>query len=104
MKRFLVRALLPVLALVLGSLSGCGLAKDPWAGERASPKVVVTIAPLQSFVKGVMGKQGAVRCLCTTTGPHHYHPDSRDARLLEKADVVFGIGLQLDDTFTEALS
>jgi ABC-type Zn uptake system ZnuABC Zn-binding protein ZnuA len=94
-----------VLAVALGCLSGCGRASDPWAGEKASPKVVVTIAPLQSFVKGVLGKdRGAVRCLCTTTGPHHYQPDSRDARLLEKADVVFGIGLKLDDTFTEALS
>jgi ABC-type Zn uptake system ZnuABC Zn-binding protein ZnuA len=103
MKRRMVVALLPVLGLSALALVGCGRANDPWAGETASPRVAVTIAPLASFVKGVLGKHGAVRCLCTTTGPHHYSTDTRDARLFQKADAVFAIGLKLDDKFTDAL-
>ena len=88
--------MLAVLVALVGP-PGCSEASDPWAGA-PRPRVVVTIAPLYSFVKGVMGKQGSVKCLCTTTGPHHYQPDTRDARLLRKADVVFGVGLKLDET------
>jgi ABC-type Zn uptake system ZnuABC Zn-binding protein ZnuA len=105
MKRWMFLGLAPMAALlVLAGMSGCGRSTDPWAEETGTPRVVVTIAPLYSFVKGVTGKQAAVKCLCTTTGPHHYSADSRDAQMLEKADVVFGIGLKLDDTrLTEPL-
>ena len=97
-------ALLPVagLAALLG-LSGCGRSADPWEGESGSPKVVVTIAPLYSFVKAVTGKDGAVRCICTATGPHHYETDTRDARLLQRADVLFSIGLDLDRSSSDSL-
>jgi ABC-type Zn uptake system ZnuABC Zn-binding protein ZnuA len=91
------------LAVLAAGLAGCGSAGDPWAGETATPRVVVTIAPLASFVQGVLGKHGAVRCLCTETGPHHYETDTRDARLFQKADAVFAVGLQLDDKFADAL-
>jgi ABC-type Zn uptake system ZnuABC Zn-binding protein ZnuA len=86
-----------LFALFVG-ISGCGRSTDPWEGETGSPKVVVTIAPLYSFVQGVAGKQAAVKCLCTTTGPHHYTADTRHAHMLEKAALVFSIGLTLDDT------
>jgi zinc transport system substrate-binding protein len=99
-----------VVALLLGwgvaalvGLSGCGLSADPWEGEKGSPRVVVTIAPLYSFVKAVAGKNAAVKCLCTTTGPHHNQADTRDARMIKKADAVFAIGLKLEDVFSDAL-
>jgi zinc transport system substrate-binding protein len=99
MKRAKVLWLVPAaLAVVLAGMLGCGRSSDPWEGEKGSPRVVVTIAPLYSFVKAVAGEQAAVKCLCTTTGPHHYKSDTRDAHILEKADLVFAIGLNLDDT------
>lgn len=83
------------------SLLGCGKATDPWEDEPGSPRIVVTIAPLASFVRAVAGDNAAIKCLCTTTGPHHYQPDTRDARILEKADLLLAIGLRLDDSFAD---
>ena len=106
MKRRLAAALVLVLGVALVTLvgiPGCTPATDPWEGETGTPRVVVTIAPLYSFVKGVMGKQGSVKCLCTTTGPHHRLADPRDARLLHKADAIFSVGLELDERFTDSL-
>jgi ABC-type Zn uptake system ZnuABC Zn-binding protein ZnuA len=82
---------------------GCTPAPDPWKGEPEKPRVVVTIAPLSSFARAVLGDRGALRCLCTTTGPHHYQADSKDARLLTKAHVFFAVGLKLDDVFADAI-
>lgn len=94
-------------ALLLGGLlwmAGCSKAPDAWADEEGSPRVVVTIAPLYSFVRGVAGDRVALKCLCTSTGPHHYEVDSRDARMLAGADVFFSIGLQLEQMrFSDAL-
>lgn len=101
MKRWLGIGLL--LAAVLPGGSGCTSAKDPWDGDEGSPRVVVTLAPLASFVRAVGGERVAVRCLCTTTGPHHYQLDTKDARLLTRADLLLAIGLRLDDSFAEAL-
>src|SRR5262249_1947547 len=82
---------------------GCSSAPDPWAGMGGPPRVVVTIAPLYSLVKAVGGDRAAVKCLCTTTGPHHFQADARDAYLFKKADVFFAVGLQLDDNFADQL-
>ncbi len=102
MIRRLVVMMVPLAVLViLAGLPGCGRSADPWQGESGSPRVVVTIAPLYSFVRGVAGKNAAVKCLCTTTGPHHYATDTRDVALIEKADVVFSVGLELDERFTD---
>jgi zinc transport system substrate-binding protein len=93
------------LAAVVASLwafGGCTRQIDPW-GDAESPRVVVTIAPLYSFVRGVAGDRAAIRCLCTTTGPHHYQIDSRDPQLFPRADVFFAVGLRLDDFFADAL-
>lgn len=78
------------------SLVGCGTAVNPWLDEPGSPRVVVTIAPLASLVRGVAGDGPAIKCLCTTTGPHHYQLDTRDARVLQKADLFLAVGLRLD--------
>src|SRR5690349_3267839 len=81
----------------------CSKAPDPWAGEVVEKRVVVTVPPLYSFVRGVAGDRAAIKCLCTTTGPHDYQTDFRDSRLMDTADVVFAVGLQLDDVFAESL-
>ena len=75
-----------VLVILVG-LPGCGRGPDPWADEPGSPRVVVTIAPLESIVRGVAGKNAAVKCLCTETGPHHYTTDMRDIGLIVGIDL-----------------
>ena len=88
--------------LLLGS-TGCALATaDPW-GETTGKRVVVSVPPLVSFVQAVGGDLVTVRCLCTGTGPHHYQADTNDARVLLRADLLLGIGLRLDDNFTDSL-
>jgi zinc transport system substrate-binding protein len=99
---FLSAAAVGLLGLALGLL-GCGRAVDPWQNVPGSPRVVVTIAPLYSLARGVAGDRAAIQCLCTTTGPHHYQLDTRDARILTKADLFLAVGLQLDDSFTESM-
>ncbi|MFO0929768.1 MAG: metal ABC transporter substrate-binding protein [Gemmataceae bacterium] len=88
---------------LLAAVVGCGRAVDPWDGATGSPRVVVTIAPLAAFVRAVGGDRVAVRSLCTTTGPHHYQLDTKDARLLTRADLLLAIGLRLDDSFADPL-
>ena len=92
-----------IIGATLISATGCAVAGDPWEGHESQTKVVVTIAPLESFVRAVGGDRVAVRCLCTTTGPHHYQPDSRDARLLSNADLFLAVGLTLDESFADAM-
>src|SRR5262245_50037246 len=104
MRRPLFLSATAMALLVLASwLVGCGKAPDPWQDTPGSPRVVVTIAPLYSLVRGVTGDRAAIKCLCTTTGPHHYQLETRDARVLEKADLFFPIGLRLDDSFAAGM-
>ena len=71
---------------------------DPWAAAGNKPKVLVSFAPLYSFAASVAGPDAEVRCLLTTTGPHH-HGDatSRQIELARGANVIFINGLGLED-------
>ena len=51
---------------------------------RPGPKVVVSFAPLYCFAVNVAGDDAVVRNMMTTTGPHHFNPTDRDARLLRR--------------------
>jgi ABC-type Zn uptake system ZnuABC Zn-binding protein ZnuA len=82
---------------------GCSSSNDPWAGQTGQVRAVVTIAPLYSLVKAVGGDRVAVKCLCTTTGPHHFQADTRDVAMFKKAHLFFAVGLSLDDTFADQL-
>lgn len=90
-----------LLALLLG-LAGCTSAPAVW-GDAKSPRVVVTIAPLASFVKNVGGEHVAIKCLCTEKGPHHYEGDVHDALYLREANDFFAIGLDLEK-FSDKMS
>src|SRR5262245_66521276 len=96
------RAVWWVAALSVG-LGGCSRVEDPWRGEPGSPRVVVTIPPLYSFVKGVAGDRAAVKCLCVEQGPHHFNPDVSESLVLRQADLFFGVGLGLGDKFPDRL-
>lgn len=80
--------------------AGCpnGSTPDPWAEAGTKPKVLVSFAPLYSFAASVAGPDAEVKCLLTTTGPHH-HGDatSRQIELARGANVIFINGLGLED-------
>jgi ABC-type Zn uptake system ZnuABC Zn-binding protein ZnuA len=92
----------PALVLLLG-LSGCVGPQNPW-GDAPSPRVIVTIPPLYSFVKNVGGKHVAIRCLCTSTGPHQYEPGTMDSIQFRTANLFLAIGLKLDDKFADKMA
>jgi ABC-type Zn uptake system ZnuABC Zn-binding protein ZnuA len=86
-------------------VGGCSRGVDPWKGIDPNQKrVVTTIAPLASFVRAVGGDRVAVKCLCTTSGPHHYEPAPADLRMVSRADLLFAVGLTLDESFAEQLT
>lgn len=84
-------------------LPGCTRSTPVWRDRGGPPRVVVTIPPLDNFVRSVGGKHVGVVCLCTTQGPHHYQFNAEDAMLLREADLFFAIGLTLDDKFADPL-
>jgi zinc transport system substrate-binding protein len=90
-----------LLALGFGlmlSFPGCGPTDDGWPKDKTGPKVVATFAPLYCFAVNVAGDDAVVRDLLTTTGPHHFNPTDKDARLVHRANILFvnGIGLEGD--------
>jgi ABC-type Zn uptake system ZnuABC Zn-binding protein ZnuA len=89
---------------MLVGLVGCSRVVDPWQDTPGAPRVVVTIAPLYSFVKAVAGDRAAVKCLCKDRGPHHFQSDLRDAVVLQRADLFLAVGLTLDDSFADSLA
>jgi zinc transport system substrate-binding protein len=99
-------ASLAVFGLLALSLPGCGSRDDGWPKDRNGPKVVVSFAPLYCFAVNVAGDDAFVRNMMTTSGPHHFNPTDRDARLLQRADLflVNGLGLEGDKPATLAKS
>jgi len=76
---------------------------DPWKGK-PGPKVLVTFAPLYSFVKQVAGPDVTVVSMLTQSGPHGFDPTDNEARLVANAEVFFIVGLSLDDQIVDKLS
>ncbi|MFQ3593955.1 MAG: metal ABC transporter substrate-binding protein [Gemmataceae bacterium] len=91
------------LALLTVPICGCGTMTNPWEGETAPKRVIVTIPALASFVYAVGGDQVAVKCLCLEHGPHEYKADMRDAAMFRQADLFLSVGLTLDDSFADPL-
>jgi ABC-type Zn uptake system ZnuABC Zn-binding protein ZnuA len=83
--------------------SGCSKHADVWEGKGGPPRVVVSFAPLDSFVKAVGGDHVGVICLATTTGPHDYDYSEAEKVSVRHADLLLGIGLGLDDSFAPKL-
>ncbi len=99
------------VALFLGAaagfalvLPGCGNnGDDGWPKDKTGPKVVVSFAPYYCFATNVAGDDAIVRDLLTTTGPHHFNPTDKDARLLRRADIFFVNGLGLEGDKPDAM-
>jgi zinc transport system substrate-binding protein len=97
----LLAAALPLV--IVGCGGGVKKDADPWAGTEGKKRVVVSFAPLYCFVASVAGDDAAVRNVMTTTGPHDFNPTEQDVRLVSKADLMFAVGLGLDDRQAEAM-
>jgi ABC-type Zn uptake system ZnuABC Zn-binding protein ZnuA len=61
-----------MVAMVAAGLAGCSRMADPWRDMPGKPRILVTFPPLYSMAKLIAGDSAAVKCLCVTTGPHHY--------------------------------
>jgi zinc transport system substrate-binding protein len=94
------------IALVAVWIPGCNSREDVWPKDHSGPKVVVSFAPLYCFAVNVAGDDAVVRNMMTTSGPHHFNPTDKDARLLQRADLflINGIGLEGDKPATLARS
>lgn len=86
-------------ALLAAVLVGCGskpTSDSDWPTD-SKPKVVVSFAPLYCFAVAVAGDDAHVKNVMTTTGPHDFEPTTDHVRLVTKADVLFAVGMGLDD-------
>src|SRR5215204_157592 len=78
------------IGFITVALPGCGgIPDDGWPKDKPGPKVAVSFAPLYCFAVNVAGDDAVVRNLLTSSGPHHFQPTDRDARLLRRADLFF---------------
>jgi zinc transport system substrate-binding protein len=80
------------------------IAAAPDAGF-AVPRVVVTVKPLHSLVAGVMAGLGEPDLIIRGGGsPHTYGLKPSEARLLERAQVIFWIGPSLERFMLQPLA
>ncbi len=93
-----IRKLLPLAVLAVLPLA-CARKSDSeiWGDSPGKPRVVASFAPIWCFADNVAGPDAVVKPLMTSQGPHHFDGTATEARLFEKADVVFVNGLGLDD-------
>lgn len=96
-------SLLAVLPVGLALVPSCARHADVWEGLGGPPRVVVSFAPLYSFVKSVGGDHVGVICLTTTTGPHDYQPSPRETVSVRHADLLVASGLGLDEKYSDTL-
>ena len=84
--------------VAIGTTGGCSGGGEAWPVDHPGPKVVASFAPLYCFALNVAGEDAVVRPLMTTSGPHHFNPTDKDARLLRQADLflINGLGLEGD--------
>ena len=91
----------PPAALILLSatlvVAGCGARPDEAGGDRPV-NAVATTTQVADLVRAVGGDQVTVtQVLQPNSDPHDYEPRPSDARAIERADVVFRSGGDLDE-------
>lgn len=100
MRHHLLSAAVPVFALLV---TGCTKKTSADWPNVPGPKVVVTFAPIHSFVTNVMGDRGHVKTILATTGPHDYQPTTDDAKHIDGADLFFSNGLGLEGNLIKSI-
>ncbi len=76
----------------MGCKSGGG---DPWNGT-TKKRILTSIVPIHCFAAHIAEPDAEVRCLLTTTGPHHFIHGPQDAKLVSSADAFIVNGIQLE--------
>ncbi len=75
------------------------------AVAKEKPQVVVTIAPIHSLVKGVMGKMNEpVLLIDSNVSPHHFSLRPSHIKSLDEADIVIRIGKNFESFLNKPLS
>ncbi len=96
----------PLCLLLLATslfIGGCAKEVSPWQ-DKPSPKVLASFPPLASIALNVVGAEGSVLSLFTTSGVHfHGDPSTREIQLAREADVIFANGLNLEDRFLKKI-
>ena len=91
------RLLLALTVLVLCALSaGCGARPGDEGGE-GSVRVVATTTQVADMVRSVSPGADVTQILQPNSDPHDYEPRPSDARAIERADVVFRSGGEVDE-------
>ena len=85
--------------LATASLTACGSSTSPDASSSDEGLVIVsTVAPLTSIIANVAGDRATVEGVVPEgTNSHTYEPPPQVSRTMERADVVFVNGLQLEE-------
>lgn len=97
--------LLGAAALLAVAFVGCSTkpaADSEWPND-SKPRIVVSFAPLYCFTAAVAGDDAHVKNVMTTTGPHDFEPTTEHVRIITKADLLFAVGLGLDDATAKKL-
>jgi len=71
--------------------------------DRPGPKVMTLFAPIYCFAANVAGDDASVQCLMGEKGPHNFVVSPQDAMRLHKADILFAVGIDLDEKIAENL-
>ncbi len=89
------------VATALGLALLFGLARPAWSEP---PEVVVSIKPLHSLVASVMEEVGAPRLLLKgAASPHSYSLRPSDAKALNRANLIFWVGEDMETFLVEPL-
>jgi zinc transport system substrate-binding protein len=82
-----------------------GKGKAPSSPGSGKLKVVATFLPVYDLAVSVGGGTAEVTCLLPPgASPHTYESTPEDSRRLEEADVIFKLGLGLDDWIDRAVT
>ncbi|MEQ8850447.1 MAG: metal ABC transporter substrate-binding protein [Phycisphaerales bacterium] len=84
------------LGVFFAALAGCGSGREP-----GPMRVVVSIAPLESVVRGVAPEGAVVETIIpASASPHGFQPKPSDVRALERADLIVVVGLGMEGGLT----
>ena len=102
MRRLNSMSLFQSIGLFMVMAAGVMMSESAWA---APPKVTTSIKPVQALVKMVMGSLGTPDLIIpATASPHVFSLKPSQAKMLEKAEVIFWIGHNLENTLEGPLS
>jgi ABC-type Zn uptake system ZnuABC Zn-binding protein ZnuA len=89
----------PLGVLAALALTACGSpAASPSVSDGAALRIVSTVAPITSIVANVAGDRASINGVVPEgTNSHTFEPPPQIAAVMERADVVFVNGLQLEE-------